>query len=210
MKILRLVLCFTSILATLILVIAPAQAIPVTVTITGLGFSDGTLVFDFIDGGSPDNAVSITKSSLASQPSEIRAGDVEGSLDTTLTLRDSVFFTEFATHYSGIDQLTFQFDATANPPASGSLPDSFSLFLVRSDDLGQTLFRTTDPTGADALLQFSIDGSPDGQQSVYQDLTVGRPPVQIFVGVIPEPATFLLLAAFGLSVLIHKKCVSIS
>ena len=115
----------TSFFAAIFLGIACAHAVPVTVTLTGLGFSDGRLALDFIDGGPPDNSVVITHASLPSSVTEIRTGGVSGSLDSTITLSDSVFFSEFSTIYSGNNQISFQFEATPNGPASGSLPDSF-------------------------------------------------------------------------------------
>lgn len=188
--------------ASIFLGIACAHAVPVTVTLTGLGFSDGRLALDFIDGGPPDNSITITHASLSSGTADIRTGGVVGSLDSTLILNDSVFFTEFSTAYSGIDQISFQFDATTNGPAGGSLPDSFSVFLLRSDDPTLTLFHTSDPTGADALLQFSINGTSNGKLSIYQDISTDHPPVQVRIGTIPEPNilwVFALAAITGLA-----------
>ena len=193
----------TSFCVSILLCITCAHAVPVTVTLTGLGFSDGRLALDFIDGGSPDNSVTITHASLSGGSPDIRTGGVVGSLDSTLILNDSVFFTEFSTAYSGIDQISFQFDATSNGPAGGSLPDSFSVFLLRSDDPTLTLFHTSDPSGADALLQFSINGTSSGQLSLYQDISTDHPPVQVRIGTIPEPNilwlfTLAIVASWGI------------
>lgn len=198
--------CCAVLIGVTLLGIAAANAAPVRVTLSGLGFSAGRIAFDFIDGGAPNNSVSITESSLVGGPMDFRSGGVDGSLDSTLVLSDSAFFTEFSTLYSA-DVITFTFDPTDLGPSAGSLPDSFSVFLLTPDLPLTSLISTTDPTGADALLQFSIDGTADGQLNIYRDLSPSRVQIQVDMSVVPEPAPFLLLALgalIGLSFRRHK------
>ncbi len=132
MNYLKTVCLCTSLAGAMLIGIASAQAVPIQVTLSGLGFSAGQIAFDFIDGGAPDNSVSITDSSLGSSLLEFRTGGVEGSLDSTLILRDSAFFTEFSTPYSG-DSIKFSFEPSNRAPSAGALPDSFSVFLLTTD-----------------------------------------------------------------------------
>ena len=187
-----------ALIGVMFLGIGSAQAAPVHVALTGLGFSAGRIAFDFIDGGAPNNSVSITKSSLVGSLADFRSGGVEGSLDSTLILRDSAFFTEYSTLYFA-DVITFTFETSNLGPSSGALPDSFSVFLLTPDLPLTSLIRTTDPTGADALLQFSIDGTADGQLNVYRDLSPGLVQVQVVVGAVPEPSPFMLLTLGALA-----------
>ena len=184
---------YASIVAMSIMGTAVVEAAPIQVTLSGLGFSSGRIAFDFIDGGEPSNSIKITDSTVMSSPSDFRSGGVEGSLDSALILRDTAFFTEFSTLYSG-DVVSFSFEATNFGPNPGSLPDSFSVLLLTTDLPLTSLLSTSDPTGANVLLQFSIDGTPNGQLSIYRDISSGHPPVQISIGAVPEPSTSLLLA----------------
>ena len=182
-----------ALIGVMFLGIGSAQAAPIHVTLSGLGFSAGRIAFDFIDGGAPNNSVSITESSLVGGLTDFRTGGVEGALDSTLILRDSAFFTEFSTLYF-TDVITFTFETSNLGPSNGALPDSFAIFLLTPDLPLTSLIRTTDPTGADALLQFSIDGTADGQLNVYRDLSPNRVQIQVDIGVVPEPDPFVLLA----------------
>ena len=183
----------TALIGLMFLGVSTPQAAPIHVTLSGLGFSAGRIAFDFIDGGAPNNSVSITESSLVGGSLDFSSGGIEGSLDSTLILRDSAFFTEFSTLYSG-DVISFAFEASNFGPSGGSLPDSFSVLLLTTDLPLTSLISTSDPTGANVLLQFSIDGTPNGQLNVFRDTSSGHPPMQILIGVVPEPSTSLLLA----------------
>ena len=135
---------------------------------------------------------------------DFRTGGVEGSLDSTLVLRDSAFFTEYSTLYFA-DVITFTFETSNLGPSNGALPDSFAIFLLTPDLPLTSLIQTTDPTGADALLQFSIGGTADGQLNVYRDLSPGLVEIQVVVGVVPEPTPFMLLTLGALAGLGFKK-----
>ena len=119
----------------------------VSVDTSGLAGTSAQLAFDFIEGGTPSNTITIsgflTDGTLGSASS---SGDVSGTLPGTVILNDSSFFNEYLTDITLGSSFSFVFGATANGPDSGSLPDAFSLFLI-DPNTGQALFPTTDPSG---------------------------------------------------------------
>ena len=81
----------------------------------------------------------------------------------------------------------------------------FSVFLLRLDDPSLTLFHTSDPTGADALLQFSIDGTPNGHLRIYKDISTDHSPVQVQIGAIPEPNILWIFALAAIARLASRR-----
>ncbi len=57
--------------------------------------------------------------------------------------------------------LSFSFTTTDHPPAPGSLPDAFSVFVLDSTATFP-LITTDDPTQADALFLFNLGQGPEG------------------------------------------------
>ena len=169
-----------------------ATPIVVTVNTAAIAGTAAQLAFDFIDGGPPSNSVAISNFATdGTVGTSAATGDVSGSLPGTFTLSDAAFFNELLTNITLGTTLSFTFDATANAPGVSSVPDSFSFFLVDPAS-GLSLFPTTDPTGADALLQLDIVGgagnltpftAPNGEATI----TVGAEPTAV-----PEPATLVL------------------
>lgn len=161
--------------------------------------TNAVVALDFLDGGTPSNSVVIsgflTDGSLGLQTP---TGDVSGTLPSTVTLADFQFFNELLTEMTLGNTLAFQFAATANAPDFGSVPDAFSIFMLDPNTL-LPLFPTNAPTGADALLQFDIDGSePNAYLASGGEVTMTVAQVQQQV---PEPGSLLLasLILAGLS-----------
>lgn len=173
-----------------------ALAVPyqVFVDTSALAGTSGQLALDFLDGGLPANGVSISAfSTTGTLGTTSSIGDVTGALPGTVTLADADFFNEQLADITLGTSISFIFTPTANAPLVGSLPDSLSVFLL--DPLsGLSLFATSDPTGADALFRFDIDGAASGALSVFaaggQEVVVRVTPQQA----VPEPSTALLLA----------------
>jgi hypothetical protein len=113
----------------------------VTLNTSALSGITGALTFDFIDG-----MLGATSST----------GAVTGTVATGLGMTDASFFNEPQQVMTLGTSISFELDATTNLPAPGSLPDTFSLFLL--DPSGtSSLVSTSDPTGADSLLTFQIN-----------------------------------------------------
>jgi len=170
----------------------------VTVDTSTLSGTSAQLAFDFIDGGTPSNTITIsgfgTDGTLGST---VPTGGVSGNLPGTVVLTDSDFFNEYLTGITLGSTFSFILSATTNP--SASLPDAFSLFLL-DPSAEFSLVSTSDPTGSNSLLTLNIDGSAEGALSVY-DASVTTAPANTTV---PEPATLLLLGA-GLLPLLRKR-----
>ena len=161
----------------------------VSVDTSGLAGTSAQLAFDFIDGGSPANTITIsgflTDGTLGGV---FPSGDVTGTLADTVVLGDSAFFSEYLTDITLGTSFSFVFGATANSPDAASAPDAFSVFLL-DPGTGLPLFATADPTGSGSLVTFNIDGSPTGALSVYSGSVTAGPAIS---GV-PEPSMVWML-----------------
>lgn len=170
-----------------------AAPIHVTVDTSALSGTTGDLVFDFIDGGTPANTLTLSDfTSDGTLGTSTPIGDVSGTLPGTVTLGDSEFFNEYLQGSTFGSSLSFTFDTTGSPADPTSFPDAFSFFLL--DSTGMPVPTTSDPTGANALFLYSV-GEAD-PLAVYSDT------VRIGGGTnaVPEPSTFILFVV-GLSVL---------
>ena len=168
--------------------------------------TDAQLAFDLISGGDPSsNTVTISGFSATGTlgADGLNRGNASGSLPGTITLSTAglSFFNEYLKNITLGSKFSFLLDATTNGSGSAFSPDAFSLFILDPSS-SSTLYSTTDPTGADALLLLNIDGSSNGDLSVY-DATVSATPV-------PEPGTAVLLSAGFLLFFLRLKRESIS
>jgi len=173
------------------------------------------LAFDFIDGGPPTNSVVLSGfASDASLGTGAVVGDVTGDLSSEVTLGDGSFFNEYLLPVSGLSTLQFTFTPTTNGPDLGSVPDTFSFFVL-DDVSGLPLFDTTDPSGAASLFALETDGSASGNLLIY-GLVTTTPIAEWSIAVveqIPEPAalalTLLALAACA-AVCRRRRCLGAS
>lgn len=173
-------------LVALLSVVSVADAAPVTVTIdtSAHAGTSAMLAIDFIDGGTPSNAVTVTGFATdGSLGAAIPTGDVTGTLPGDIVLSDASFFTEYLQIIVLGTSISFAFEDTGLPPDAGASPDALSVFLLDSSS-GLPLDATADPTGADALFFKSLDGS--GIELYSSTVTLGSTPV-------PEPASLALL-----------------
>lgn len=185
---------------------AQAVAYKVSIDTSGLSGTVAQLALDFIDGGSPSNSMSVgdfaTDGTLGGA---VSVGGVVGTLPGAVTLTDSAFFNELLTDITLGNTLSIVFTASANPPDPGSLPDSFTAYLLDVVS-GLPLFDTTDPSGASALFQFDIDGSPPGALTPYSvpggqvTLAVTLAPPEV-----PEPGALLLVSLGLAGVYLHGR-----
>lgn len=152
-----------------------SAALQLTVDTSAWNGTIGYATYDLIDGTSSATRVSYNPLLVDGIPTG-SSGVLEdlgfyNSVSQPLALRDSLVF-------------TFHVDQGSDP-APGFLPDSLALFLL--DASGFPLFATSDPTGANSLLQWNI----------------GEPSPTVFAGVlsdpgnvqkVPEPGALILLA----------------
>lgn len=172
-----------------------ATVLEVTIDTTNLAGTPAQIALDFIDGGAPANSMTVsgfaTDGSLGAQTP---TRDVTGSLPGDVTLTDADFYNELLANITLGTSISFLFTPTSNLPDPRSVPDAFSVFLLDPVS-GLPLFPTTDPSGADALFQFDIDGTELGALRVFDapggEVALSVTPVQQQV---PEPGTALLIA----------------
>ena len=132
-------------------------------------------------------------------------GAVSGDFVTTLTLQNLSFFNSATDLISLGNSISFSILVTQNLDPSSTVPDLLQVLLL--DPNQSSLFNTTDPTGNNALFQFQIDGSPNGNLNVYTTTSSFTTPVNwTTVEVMPVPitATFWLFAA-GLISTFHRR-----
>jgi hypothetical protein len=128
------------------------------------------IAFDFIDGGSPLNTVTLSGFSPAGAFSNPSAtGDAAGTLPGPITLGGTQFFSELLATINLGGTISFVLEATTVGPDAGNAPDAFSLFLL-DPDTGLPLSATTDPTGSGALLLHEVDGTSPGRISIYSGI----------------------------------------
>lgn len=169
-----------------------AHAFPVTIDTSAHAGQAATLAFDLIDGDLAANTT-VTISSFSTDGtlgSASSAGDVSGSLPGVVTLSDSAFFNELLqaiTLGSTVSwDLTIATSATnANPP------DAFSFFLLEADGM-TPLFKTTDPTGANALVVIDIGVDAEGNSipHVFEPVPASGPGALALLAVLLPIAVF--------------------
>jgi hypothetical protein len=144
----------------------------VTLNTSSLVGMNAILAFDFIAGGGTQNN-SLIISEFSTNGALGVAGPNSGSVSGTFpgsvslsTLSGSSFFNEALQGLTLGSTITFQVDATTNVPTGGSLPDTFSLFLL-DPTASYSLTNTKDPTGSDSLTTVQIDGTKGGNLGVY-------------------------------------------
>ena len=143
--------------------LAHATTIDVTLDTTSLSASTAVLAFDFINGGPPDNSVTLSAlTGDATQASASATGNVTGTGPWGFSDAGGSFLNELLVTFNPMGTaLSFSFTTTDHPPAPGSLPDAFSVFVLDSTATFP-LITTDDPTQADALFLFNLGQGPEG------------------------------------------------
>lgn len=185
-----------------------ASVFDVTADTSVLSGMPGFLVFDFIDGGPPDNAVTLGPlTSDGTQGAASIIGNVTGTGPWKFSDAGPSAFNELQVPFNPIGtSLSFSFTTTDNPADPGSSPDAFSFFILGTD-LVTSLVTTSDPTGADSIFLYNIGQGAQGL-SVYTvnesgfsiEVTPGSAPA-------PEPGSLALLVA-GVVALFAKRRIT--
>jgi PEP-CTERM motif len=177
---------------------AAATEIQVTIQVSPItNVSSEILAFDLTPGGGPQSNIAtisgFTTDGTLGAPGPT-TGNVSGSLPGTVTLSTagigSSSLNEYLTGITLGTSFSFDLDTTDNAPGPSSFPDAFSLSIL-DPTLLQPIFSTSDPSGANTLMLFNIDGSggtAPGALNVYTgDGFKAR------VAPVPEPGTLLLV-----------------
>jgi hypothetical protein len=142
---------------------------------SGLAGDNGYLVFDFISGGGPANALSIsdfttdgTVGASSTTGTVVPIANPPYVIPTELFIDDPVssVFNEYQVAFTFDSTIAFFLDGSENAPGPGNSPDELSIFFLASDD-ATSLITTSDPTLADTLLTLDLDGSANGVPTVY-------------------------------------------
>lgn len=185
----------------------PYHVVIDTGTLPAAGF---VLAFDFIDGGAPGNSVLVSGLSADGSLGAVTlTGDVTGSFPGGISLGDASFFTEVLLPISSSTKVSFDLRTTANGPVAPSVPDTFSFYLLDRQSL-LPLFASTDASGADALFTLGIDGSQQGNLSVFKAVDLNAAAtwaVEPFSPPVPEPGTYALMLAglVGCATLLRRR-----
>lgn len=171
----------------------PVSATPflVTVDTSLLAGIDVDMAFDLVDGGTPANTVTLSNFATdGTVGGSSSTGAVSGSFPGVVTIGDTSFFNEYLQNVTLGTTFSFILSSTNQAEDAGSFPDGFSLFVL-DHATGLPIDATTDPTGAGALMLWSLGAaSPELYASDGMSIAIG--PVQPPNGV-PEPSTFPLM-----------------
>ncbi|WP_347990222.1 NF038129 family PEP-CTERM protein [Methylomonas sp. AM2-LC] len=140
--------------------VTPANEIFTTIFTKPLNGTNAELVFDFNAGnGHLPNSVTITNfmtDGIQSQVNSTVIGDVTGNLSSTVTLNNTQHHNEVIQPITLGNTIGFSFETTNNNDPTATIADAFSVYLL--DANGQSLFTTTDKSGANSLLTYTFDG----------------------------------------------------
>lgn len=183
---------------------AQASTFDVVINSALLSGNPAVLVFDFLDGGPPDNTVTLSAlTSNGNQGAATILGNVTGTGPWIFSDAGPSFFNELQVLFNPMGSaLSFSFTTTDNPPEAGSVPDAFSLFIL-NEELNAFLVTTDAPLESNALFLYSIGAGAEG-------LTIYTPSEQGFsfsvtpVQAAPEPTSLALLAA-GMFALLSRR-----
>jgi PEP-CTERM motif len=182
---------------------AQASTFDVTVNTAVLPRDQQVLfVFDFTDGGLPDNTAKLLNLTQAGQiPPATLIGNVSQDTDFgPWTFSDSPpsLFNELQVAFMPVGSLvTFSFTTSDNPPPSGGTPDGFSFFILDADL--DFLVTTNDPSNA--LFLYNIVGPGSDGLNVFVPDQEGFSFAVTPARSVPEPTSLALLVAglLGLS-----------
>lgn len=136
--------------------------------------TQATIAFDLVDGAPEHTAIAF---------GPLKVDGVETSLPGQIA--DDLFYQSLSRSILLGDMLEISFgQSLSSTPDSTYLPDSFAIFLLGQD--GMPLFSTSDPVGADSLLQWDVGRA--GPLVFYGQLRQFDSP-----SAVPEPNTLLLI-----------------
>jgi hypothetical protein len=163
-------------LLTLLLTTGAAAAYQLTLDTASWSGLDAIIAYDLIDGSPNSSEV------------DIDAPLIDGTtFRSASSIEDMFFYNTIEEAVTLGNELVLSFDiGTEGTPVTGFFPDSFSIFLLDSSYL--PLFPTTDPTGADSLIQWDIGV---GDPTVYAG-TLDNSNQNTGPNPVPEPSTTLL------------------
>lgn len=177
-----------------------AASYDVKIETSDIAGTDVSIAFDLLAGGASSSSISIvdfaTDGTLSLNPTIL--GGVVGALPGEIALSTVDLFNEYLETIKLGTSISFTFNISGTPPASGATPDGFSFFLLNPID-GLPIFSTSDVTGSDALFLIAIDGTVSGALEVFSNTdvnssvtwTVTPTPVPI------PPAIFVFGTAFA-------------
>jgi hypothetical protein len=148
------------------------------------------LIFTLVDGsGTGDGNNTATLSDLSFGPEASLdpnwdTPNLSGTLETSLSETDNLSESTIGILFNPGSTISFLMDLTTNPDA-GSNPDSFSIMMLDSNG---NIVATADPSGADTILNVSLDGS---NTSTFADANFAT--VSPTAAATPEPSSLLLL-----------------
>lgn len=187
----RMILILICVIGTISTSGSRASPILFSVDTSVLAGRTGTLAFDFIgDIGNTATIASFQTSGSASPG--ITIGNTNSILPSpTSLITGTSFFNEVTVDLIFGSLITFKVEMSQSAPGAGGTPDALSLFFLDSAS-GLPMFSTSDPTGANALFMWSVDGSLMDGLSIYQAVEVAAS-AQPGAAQIPEPASVLLI-----------------
>lgn len=196
---------YRSIVATVALlwgIAADAGPMMITVDTSALAGRPAALAFDFI--GDQGNVASVLGFQSVNGPLTPRMiGNLHGDLASGLEFRtEGTFFNGFIGDFTLGGKFVFELGLSNADPQAGAAPDAFSLFLLETLS-AMPLFTTSDPTGANALMRFDIDGRAAGSLNIFHSDIVVVSAVRS-VRELPEPPT--LLMALPIALLLLARC----
>jgi len=182
-------------LAILGATLANATTIDVAIDTSPLIGDTAVFAFDFIDGGQPDNNVTLSTLVSDGTPSSTSTtGSVSGTGPWQFSDAGSSFFNELLVTFSPMgSSLSFSLTTSNHLAGGGSLPDAFSMFVFDASGI-VPLITTDDPTGANAVFLFDI-GQGFGGMNVYTAAQAGFSVSATAVSPVPEPGPLPLLLA---------------
>jgi hypothetical protein len=142
----------------------------------------GALAFDLVSDSSSNNHVAIldfTHNGTTLLP-QTQGGLVEGDLILLANpahhteINDDSFYNQMLVPFSSFGTtITFSVHLTTAVSGPGKLPDEFSFYILGAS--GEPLFSTVDPLGANALIAEWVDGTPEGQATVFAPAILTAP-----------------------------------
>ena len=198
-------------LTTVLLLLGAARAhallMDVDIDTAPLAGANGLFALDLVQGDAGvSNWAQLSEFSTdATLGTSFTFGDVSGSLDDTLTLKNTEFFNAFEQELTFVSTLSFSLELSENDSTGGLFPDRLSFFLLDEFAFG-SLVPSSDPSGANELFGYEFTGNIDGlevheataEPFVTWSVQERAPMVEV-----PEPAPVALIL-IGLAALLRQ------